>query len=90
MKNKVIVHHAVEQQVLKRYPDIINESEMHSLENLRGIPKEFNSDLHLSKIRREWNVFYRTNSNPTKEDLLNKASEIDNKYGSQFNPPVKE
>lgn len=90
MKNKVIVHHAVEQQVLKRYPDIINETELHSLESLRGIPKESNSDLHLSKIRREWNVFYRTNPNPTKEDLLKKTSEIDKKYGSQFNPPVKE
>lgn len=32
---------------------------MHSLDNLRGIPKEINSDLHLSKIRKEWNKFYK-------------------------------
>lgn len=60
---------------------------MHSLENLRGIPKEVNSDLHLSQIRREWNQFYRQNANPTQQQLLNKATEIDTKYGSQFNPP---
>lgn len=88
LQNQVIVHHAIEQQVLKRYLGILNESEIHSLENLRGIPKELNSDLHLSKIRREWNAFYRTHPNPTKQELLNKASEIDQKFGSQFNPPI--
>ena len=48
LQGKVIVHHAVEQQVLKRYPGVVTEAEIHSLENLRGIPKALNSDLHLS------------------------------------------
>lgn len=90
LKGQVVVHHAVEQQVLKRYPGVVTEAEMHSLENLRGIPKDKNSDLHLSKIRREWNQFYRENPSPTKQDLLKKATEIDKKYGPQFNPPIKE
>jgi len=89
LQGKVVVHHAVEQQVLTRYPGVVTEEEMHSLENLRGIPKETNADLHLSKIRREWNQFYRENPAPTKEQLLQKATEIDTKYGSQFNPPLR-
>lgn len=87
-KGKVVVHHAVEQQTLKRQPDVVTESEIHSLENLRGIPNELNSDIHLSKIRIEWNEFYRRNPNATKQELLDKATEIDLKYGRQFNPPV--
>ena len=88
LEGRVVVHHAVEQQVLTRYPGVVTEEQMHSLENLRGIPKEVNSDLHLSLIRREWNQFYRQNPNATQEQLLQKATEIDRKYGSQFNPPL--
>lgn len=76
-------------QVLRRYPGVVSESEMHSLENLRGIPKELNSDIHLSKIRMEWNRFYRMNPSPTALQLLIKATEIDSLYGSQFNPPIE-
>ncbi len=86
LEGKIIVHHALEQQVLIRYPGIISEEEIHSLENLRGIPKESNSDLHLGIIRKEWNRFYKTNPKPTKEKLFEKALEIDRKYGQLFNP----
>ena len=87
LQGQVIVHHAVEQQVLTRYPGLVSTTEVHSLENLRGIPTELNSDIHLSKIRREWNEFYRKTPSPTKEMLLQKATEIDKKFGSQFIPP---
>lgn len=91
LEGKVVVHHGVEQQVLKKpqTQGLFTQEEMHSLDNLRGIPKEINSDLHLSKIRKEWNRFYREFPNPTKEQLLNKRLEIDNKYGDLFNPPIK-
>lgn len=89
-KGNVVVHHAVEQQVQKRYPGLVSDSEMHSLENLRGIPKVINSDVHLSQIRKEWNRFYRQNPNPTQQQLLDKATEIDNKFGTQFVPPVRD
>lgn len=89
LEGSVVVHHAVEQQVLTRYPGLVSEGQMHSLENLRGIPTELNSDLHLSQIRREWNQFYRSHPNPTQQDFLNKATEIDTKFGSQFRPPVR-
>ena len=88
LEGDVVVHHAVEQQTLKRYPGVVAESEIHSLENLRGVPNEVNSDVHLSKIRKEWNRFYRQNPKPTKQQLLEKATEIDKGYGDQFVPPV--
>jgi hypothetical protein len=84
------VHHAVEQQVLKRYPGVVSEAQIHSLENLRGIPKELNSDIHLSQIRREWNQFYRQTPSPTQEMLLQKATDIDRKFDPQFAPPKKQ
>lgn len=86
----VVVHHAVEQQVKTRYPGLVSNSEMHSLQNLRGIPKgQINNRVHLSAIRKEWNEFYRTNPAPTQQDLLDFATKIDDKYGDQFDPPVR-
>jgi hypothetical protein len=87
LEGKVVVHHAVEQQVATRYPGVVSQAEMHSYENLRGVPKELNSDLHLSQIRREWNQFYRQNAKPSPQQLLDKATEIDAKFGSLFKPP---
>jgi len=90
LEGKVVVHHAVEQQALTRYPGLLKEEELHSLENLRGIPNSQNADLHLSQIRKEWNEFYRNNpaSGMTKQKLLNKASEIDRRYGGSFTPSL--
>lgn len=62
---------------------------MHSLENLRGIPKgDVNNRVHLSQLRKEWNRFYRDNPNPSKQDLLDHATKLDKKYGSEFDPPI--
>jgi hypothetical protein len=88
-KGKVVVHHAVEQQALKRYPGLVSNAEMHSLENLRGIPKSLNNDLHLSQIRKGWNQFYRNNPNPTRQQLLDHATKIDDQFGKLFDPPVR-
>jgi hypothetical protein len=89
-QGKVIVHHSVEQQVLDRYPGVITETELHSLENLRGIPKGSNAQTHLREIRKEWNAFYRQHpERATKEQLLDKATEIDNKFGHLFDPPIR-
>lgn len=89
-EGQVVVHHAVEQQVRKRYPGLITDAQMHSYENLRGIPKgETNSLVHLSAIRKSWNRFYKKNPNPTEKQLLDHATEIDNMYGATFNPPVR-
>jgi len=89
LEGQVVVHHAVEQQVLERYPGVVTEAEIHSLENLRGVPKDINAEVHLSEIRREWNQFYRENPTVTKEMLLQKATQIDLKYSNRFNPPIR-
>ncbi len=89
LKGYVVIHHAVEQQAMRRYPGLVSASEMHSLENLRGVPKGIDAVLHQKKIRLEWDDFYTDNPNPTKRQVLLKATEIDNKFGKQFAPPVR-
>lgn len=89
LEGKVVVHHAVEQQALKRYGGEVSAREMHSLENLRGIPKTDNPKLHLKEIRREWDAFYREHPNATREQLLEHATRIDDKFGHLFDPPVR-
>ena len=42
----IVVHHAVEKNALRRFPGLFDEYELHSIENLRGIPKTVNSDVH--------------------------------------------
>ena len=89
LKGSVVVHHIIGQQISKRHLDLFSLEEIHALENLRGIPKEMNSDIHLSKIRIGWNRFYRNNPSPTKEEVINYMIELDKKYGEDFNPPIK-
>ncbi|WP_344870780.1 hypothetical protein [Allokutzneria multivorans] len=91
---KVVVHHAVEQQVLKYFPGVVQTEEMHSLENLRGIPKgPTNNLVHLSAIRKAWNRFYKpfrdSNTVPSKQQLLDFATMIDDQYGTSFNPNIR-
>ena len=89
LRGKVVVHHVIEQKVLKWYKGIITESEMHSLANLRGIPKDINTEVHLRQIYHEWKAFYREHpKSVTKEQLLAKAREIDQKFGRFFIPPI--
>lgn len=84
---KVVVHHAVEQQALTKYPGLFTANELHSLENLRGIPHGINNDVHLSKIRRAWDSFYLDHLTVTREEILAKATEIDALYGPKYLPP---
>jgi len=89
LEGKVWVHHSIEQQVLKRYPGLFSEAEVHALENLRGIPKSVVNDLHLSKIRVAWNEFYRTfgNGMPTRQQVIDYAKMLDKRFGASFSPP---
>lgn len=84
----VWVHHAVEKGVMGRYPGRFEWSEIHSAENLRGIPRTINSQLHLSSIRIAWNKFYTTHPQATREQILQQASEIDRVFGFLFKPEV--
>jgi hypothetical protein len=88
LKGKVVVHHAVEQQVKKRYPGLFTDAELHALSNLRGIPKGINGRLHLSLIRKQWNKFYKKFPNPTKDQITKFAERLDSKLGKFFDPPM--
>lgn len=93
-RGDVVVHHAVEQQVMRKFPGVVTPNEMHSLENLRGIPKgDTNNEVHLSDIRKEWNRFYRpylaSGTKPSKEELLQFATKMDDKHGQRFNPSIR-
>ena len=94
--NNFNVHHAIEKDLLEpsnRFYGIFTESEIHSLQNLRGISGEINSQLHLSQIRIAWNDFYNQfplgTPLPTKQQFLDKATEIDNMFGNLFTPPIR-
>ncbi|MBK9266736.1 MAG: hypothetical protein IPM54_43990 [Polyangiaceae bacterium] len=73
--------------MLKKYPGLFTEAEIHSLKNLRGIPTSINSELHFSKIRLAWNRFYKSHPTATKQDVLDFVAELDKKFGASFNPP---
>ncbi|TPI47420.1 hypothetical protein FJW05_10575 [Mesorhizobium sp. B2-9-1] len=90
LEGDVVVHHAAERQVLKRYPGLVTEGEMHSLENLRGIPKDLDRLLHKTIFRFEWERFYRRHPNATRQDVLKYVTYIDKKYGHLFQPPIGE
>jgi RHS repeat-associated protein len=89
LEGQVVVHHAVERQALTRFSGTVTEAQIHSLENLRGIPKAINSDVHLSQIRKSWNEFYRNNPSPTQQQLLDHATIIDDQFGHLFTPPLR-
>ncbi|MFI9807174.1 putative T7SS-secreted protein [Streptomyces sp. NPDC052301] len=90
LKGKVVVHHAIEQQVLKRYPNLFKADEIHSLENLRGIPKgDINSRIHLSEIRKSWNDFYRAHPTATRQQVLEHVTKVDDMLGHWFNPRIR-
>jgi len=76
-----------------RWPNLFDELEIHSFENLRGISKEINPDVHLSRIRIEWNKFYNLfppgGAVPTRQQILDKAEEIDDLFGHFFSPPIR-
>jgi hypothetical protein len=55
------VHHAIEVQVLSRYPGVYAEGDINQLSNMRGIPPELGrrTQLHNSKIREILDRHYR-------------------------------
>jgi hypothetical protein len=90
LDGKVRVHHAVPQHAFDRYPNVFTKEELHSLENLRGIPNEMNGEVHLSQIAKEWKAFYSSHQVASKKDLLDFATEIDGRFGHLFTPAIRE
>ncbi|ESZ21085.1 hypothetical protein [Mesorhizobium sp. M0239] len=88
LEGEVVVHHAAEQQILNRYLGLVAEEEMHSLQNLRGIPKSLDNLLHNKIFRYEWDEFYASHPQATRQQVLDYVAYIDKKYGHLFNPPI--
>jgi hypothetical protein len=62
-------------------------SQMHSVENLRGIPT--NGPLTQGSITAIWNQFYATYPNATLQQILDKVKSIDDQFGHYFVPPIR-
>ncbi len=87
-EDRIFVHHAVEQQVLIKYPNLFSEEEINSIENLRGIPSPLNNTVHLSDIRKLWNDFYAAHPTATRQEVVEWANVIDGLYGYSFIPEI--
>ena len=86
------VHHAIPQDVFKKWPTLFDKKIKHSLDNLRGIPAEGASKLHQGEIHTLWNDFYQiyreAKVTPTKEAVEGMVKQIDELFGHRFNPPI--
>jgi hypothetical protein len=93
------VHHAIPQATLSRFPALgIDPKQMHSLENLRGIPNTVlapdgsGDELH-TFITRMWEQDFFPNYGPgnipTMQEMNYFAKQIDDQFGHLFNPPVR-
>ncbi|MER9891705.1 hypothetical protein NKJ40_06310 [Mesorhizobium sp. M0119] len=66
------------------------EEELNSIENLRGINKKVDVNLHKKVIRGEWDDFFRSHPVASRREVLDKVTDIDKKYGHLFDPPLGE
>jgi hypothetical protein len=76
----------LEGQVFVQRAGGVVEPKSHSIESPR--PKPHGAEMLLSLIAREWNRFYKAHPTATREQLLQKATDIDIMYGRWFTPPV--
>jgi hypothetical protein len=82
------VHHAVPQWVTSRYGHLsLTQNQIHSLENLRGIPA--NGSLDHTTITNYWEAFHHSNPSPGLDEVLDYAKWIDDNFGHLFIPPVR-
>ncbi|MCW1916477.1 hypothetical protein OJ996_23015 [Luteolibacter sp. GHJ8] len=88
-EGRVVIHHSVEQRYSEDQGGFIDPTKIHSLEVLRGIPLELVRVLHGKIIQMEMNDFRRRNADPSEQDLLDFASEIDARFGQYFLPVIE-
>ncbi|GEM_PF-6684203 len=96
-----VIHHSIERQVLNLYPGAFSKSEILSDgASLRGIPKEMNSNVHLSQIRQIWDETYNkindvlyendgiwdynTQKEYIRKTIFDTRDQIDNKFKNIF------
>lgn len=97
------VHHAIPQRTLGDFPQLgISRNQMHSIENLRGIPNTTRmidprdgreKKLH-TIITNRWEMdffprFIDAGTVPTQQQMNAFAKAIDDDFGYLFNPPIR-
>ncbi len=91
-QSEIEVHHAIEQQVLTKYPGLFTEDEiLFDIRNLRGICGNYaKQDLHRRQVRALWDQYYEKwaakKVTPTRLDVILAARYIDNQFGQLFYP----
>jgi hypothetical protein len=92
-EDQIVVHHAIEQQVLEEYPMLFTAGELNDLSNLRGIPKDIDNTFHKGELRKDWDSFYRKyppgclSRDDLRTRIIEHAAEIDRIHGKKFEPP---
>lgn len=86
---KVNIHHARPRFILRYYPGLMTEEQMHAVGNLRGIPKHLDIQLHQRDLHMEWNWFKQHHKSPTLDDIDRFVEKLDAKYGHLFLPPIE-
>jgi len=83
------IHHAVPKKVRNVY-GLIDDTQLHSLENLRGIPAADNFHQEITNRWAAWYLPYdQSNTTPSLQAVLNEVKAIDDLYGHRFVPPIR-
>ncbi len=92
--HQIVVHHGVEKRCTAYYKHLnLTQDEIHSLEILRGIPQDLNTEVHLIAIGDIWREFYKKypegDVRVTKDMLFAVCKQVDDKFGTIFLPPIR-
>ena len=92
MRSKIQVHHALPQRLLeKQHAGLFSAQEVNDIRYLSGIPNDARLDgkrIH-QLISASWKKWLETNTDPTREQVLEHMRELDREYGRFFVPPLK-
>ncbi len=92
MRSKIQVHHALPQRLLeKQHAGLFSAQEVNDLKYLSGIPNDarIGKDRVHKLITQSWKKWFRSNLNPTREQVLEHMRELDQEYRRFFVPPLK-
>jgi hypothetical protein len=84
LRQDYVVIHLIPPSVNKRFPGLLTDTELHSLDNLAGIKLGNKDSRLLDAYRAEWVDYLDTCKNPTRASLLLEAGNIIREHSSLF------